>query len=35
MKLDERLTVTSVPFFIVDFHLLSCEIDNVTFKVFI
>ena len=30
---DERFRVTSVPFFIPDFNLLSCESDNVTFKV--
>ena len=29
----ERLKVTSVPFFIADFNLLSCELDNFTFKV--
>ena len=29
----ERFRVTSVPFFIVDFKLLSCELDNFTFKV--
>ena len=30
---DERYKVTSVPFCIPDFNLLSCEFDNVTFKV--
>ena len=29
---DENLKTTSVPFFIADFNLLSCEFDNVTFK---
>ena len=31
IKFDERFKVTSVPFFIVDFNLLSCELDNFTF----
>ena len=30
---DERFKVTSVLFFIPDFNLLSCELDNFTFKV--
>ena len=30
---DESFKVTSVPFFIPDFNLLSCELDNFTFKV--
>ena len=30
---DERFKVTSVPIFISDFHLLSCKLDNFTFKV--
>ena len=30
---DERFTLTLVPFFSVDFSLLSSELDNVTFKV--
>ena len=30
---DDRFKVTSVPFFISDFNLLSFEIDNFTFKV--
>ena len=30
---DERFQVTSVPFFIADFNLLSCELDNFTFEV--
>ena len=29
----ESFKVTSVPFFILDFNLLSCELDNFTFKV--
>ena len=29
---DEIFKVNSVPFFIPDFHLLSCELDNFTFK---
>ena len=31
-KFDERFRVTSVPFFIADFNLLSFEWDNFTFK---
>ena len=31
-KFDERFRVTSVPFFISDFNLLSCELDNFKFK---
>ena len=27
IKFDKRLKVTSVPFFILDFNLLSCELD--------
>ena len=30
IKFDERFKVASVPFFIVDFNLLSCELDNFT-----
>ena len=30
---DERFKVTSVPFFVTDLNLLSCELDNFTFKV--
>ena len=30
---DEILKVTSVPFLIPHFHLLSCQLDNLTFKV--
>ena len=30
---NESFKVTSLPFFIPDFHLLSCELDNFTFKV--
>ena len=29
---DVNLKTTSVPFFIADFNLLSCEFDNFTFK---
>ena len=29
---DERYKITSVPFFTPDFNLLSCELDNFTFK---
>ena len=29
---DEIFEVNSVPFFIPDFHLLSCELDDFTFK---
>ena len=32
---DERFKVTSRPFFIPDFNLLSCELDNFTYKVLI
>ena len=32
-KVDEISKVTSVPFFIPDFNLISCELDNFTFKV--
>ena len=31
---DDRFKVISVSFFIPDFNLLSCELDNFTFKVF-
>ena len=34
IKVDERFKVTLVPFLISDFYLLSCELDNFTFKVF-
>ena len=30
---DERFKVASVPFFIADFNLLSCKLDNFTFNV--
>ena len=30
---DGRFKITSVPFFIPDFKLLSCELDSFTFKV--
>ena len=30
---DESFKVTSVPFFVPDFNLLSSELDNFTFKV--
>ena len=33
IKFDERFKFTSVPFFIVDFNLLSYELDNFTFSV--
>ena len=33
IKFDERFKVTSVPFFIPHFNLLSCEVGNFTFKV--
>ena len=33
IEFDERLKVTSVLFFIADFNLLSCELDNFTFNV--
>ena len=33
VKLDERFKLTSVQFFTLDFNLLSCELDNFTFKV--
>ena len=29
---DDYLKTTSVPFFIADFNLVSCEFDNFTFK---
>ena len=32
---DERFKVTSVPFFISDFNLLSCELDNLHLKFYI
>ena len=31
ITLDERFKVTSVPFFIHDFNLLSCELESFTF----
>ena len=31
---DQKFRVTSVPAFIFDFNLFSCELDNFTFKVF-
>ena len=33
IKLDERFKFASVPFFIADFGLLSCELGNFTFNV--
>ena len=33
VRFDERFKVISVPFFIVDFNLLSCQLDNFTFNV--
>ena len=33
IKFDERFKVTSVPFLIPDFNLLSCEVDNFTFYI--
>ena len=33
IKFHERFKVTSVSFFIPDFNLLSCELNNFTFKV--
>ena len=33
IKFNERFKVTSVPFSIADFNLLSCELDNFTFSV--
>ena len=33
VNFDERFKVTSVPFFIPDFNLLSCEFDNFIFNV--
>ena len=30
---DESFKIASRPFFILDFNLLSCELDNFTFKV--
>ena len=32
ITLDEKFKATSMPFFIPDFNLLSCELDNFTFK---
>ena len=32
ITLDEKFKVTRVPFFIIDFNLLSCKLDNYTFK---
>ena len=32
IKFDERFKVTSVPFFMSDFNLLSYELDNFTFN---
>ena len=31
IKFDERIKVTSVPFFVPDFNLLSCELDHFTY----
>ena len=33
IKFDKRFEVTSVPFFIPDFNLLSCELDNFIFNI--
>ena len=33
IKFGERFKVTSVPYFVSDFNLLSCELDNFTFNV--
>ena len=33
IRFDERFKVTSVPFFIAEFNLLSWELENFTFKV--
>ena len=33
IKFDERFKVTSVHFFMADFNLSSCELDNFTFNV--
>ena len=33
VKFDERFKVTSVPSFVADFNLLSCELDNFSSKV--
>ena len=33
IKFDAR--VTSIPFFILDFNLLSCELDNFTLRIFL
>ena len=30
---DDRFKVTSAKFFVPDFNLLSCELDNLAFKV--
>ena len=32
IKFDERFKVTSVPFFVPDFNLLCCELDNFNLK---
>ena len=34
IKFDKRCKITSVPFFIPDFNLLSCELDSFTINVF-
>ena len=33
IRFDKNFKVTSVPFFIPDLNLLSCKLDNFTFKV--
>ena len=33
IKFDEKFKVNSAPFFIADFNLLSCGLDNFTFNV--
>ena len=35
IKFDARFKVTSIPFFILDFNLLSCELDNFTLRIFL
>ena len=32
IKFDERFKVTAVPFFIADFNLVGCELENFTFN---
>ena len=35
IKFGERFKVTSVPFFIANFNLLSCGLDNFTLKCYV